>query len=204
MKENRVLQGIILIWLVLWGWLAISPYSRGDWILENLLIWAALAGLVSTYRVFAFTNGTYGLLAVFLLLHSIGAHYSYNGTEIDRWLGVVFSSKRDNYDRLVHFSFGLLCAYPIREGLQAWTRLGRGWLSTMTCVIVLAMGAFYELIEMWVALIVAPDIGTLFVGAQGDPWDAQHDMELALYGAIVAMCVTALWKRKLWKITLYR
>lgn len=193
--KNHVLQVIILVWLGVWGWLAIDPYSRGDWVLENLLIWAALLALVMTYRVFVFTNVTYGLLAIFLLLHAFGAHYSYNGTWIDGWIRSLFGVERDSYDRLVHFSFGLLCAYPIWEGFRAWTRLGRRWLYVMTCVIVLAMGAFYELIEMWVAMIVAPEIGTLFVGAQGDPWDAQHDMELALYGAILAMAVTFVWKR---------
>lgn len=196
-KTNRVLQMIIIVWVIVWGCLAIHPNSRGDWVLENLLIWAALIGLISTYRAFAFTNVSYGFLASFLLLHSIGAHYSYNGTGLDDWLSSLTGSERDNYDRLVHFCFGLLCAYPIWEGLCAWTQLGRRWIYGMTCVIVLAMGAFYELIEMWVALIVAPEIGTLFVGAQGDPWDAQHDMELALYGAILAMVITTIGKR--WK-----
>ncbi|MDR6555525.1 DUF2238 domain-containing protein [Paenibacillus qinlingensis] len=198
-RTNWMLHGMMVIWLGAWGWLAISPHSRGDWVLENLLIWAALIGLVATYRWFVFSNLTYGLLASFLLLHSIGAHFSYNGTWFDPWLRGLFGSERDHFDRLVHLCFGLLCAYPIYEGMAAWTKLGRRWIYVMTCVIVLAMGAFYELIEMWVANIVALEIGTLFVGAQGDPWDAQHDMELALYGAIIGMLVTA-WSKR-WKAT---
>ncbi|WP_236290026.1 DUF2238 domain-containing protein [Paenibacillus allorhizoplanae] len=195
-QTNWILHMILVVWLGVWGWLAIAPHSRGDWVLENLLTWATLLGLIATYSVFTFSNLTYGLLASFLLLHSVGAHFSYNGTWFDPWLRHIFGSERDHFDRLVHLSFGLLCAYPIYEGLRVWTTLGRRWIYVMTCVIVLAMGAFYELIEMWVAMIVAPEIGTLFVGAQGDPWDAQHDMELALYGAVIAMCVTAFGKRR--------
>ncbi|WNR45938.1 DUF2238 domain-containing protein [Paenibacillus roseipurpureus] len=195
-KKNGQLQSIIVLWLVVWGCLAIAPYSRYDWVLENLLIWAALAGLVGTYRLFTFTNTSYALLAVFLLLHAYGAYTSYNTTGFDTWMRQLFGTERDNYDRLVHFSFGLLCAYPIREALGAWTTLGSKWIYAMTCVIVLAMGAFYELIEMWVAFLVAPELGILFVGAQGDPWDAQHDMAVAMYGAMIAMGLTAIWKRK--------
>ena len=66
-----------------------------------------------------------GLLAGFLLLHAFGAHYSYNSTGFDEWMSQLFGTERDNYDRLVHFSFGLLCAYPIREALRAWTSLGQ-------------------------------------------------------------------------------
>ncbi|KRF18462.1 DUF2238 domain-containing protein [Paenibacillus sp. Soil787] len=193
--KNRFLQMMIVVYVGIWIWLAVKPYSRYDWVLENLLIWAALIGLVSTYKFFTFTNLSYVWIALFLVLHTIGAHYSYNENWVDVWLRQIFHSQRDNYDRLVHFSFGLLLAYPIREAMSAWTRLSSQWLYVITCVIVLAMGAFYELIEMWVALLVAPEIGTLFLGTQGDPWDTHHDMELALYGAVIAMVVTAVWRK---------
>ncbi|WP_261304923.1 DUF2238 domain-containing protein [Paenibacillus andongensis] len=196
-SKNRFLQMMIVMYVGIWIWLAVAPYSRYDWVLENLLIWAALIGLVSMYRFFSFSNLSYVWIALFLVLHTIGAHYSYNENWVDVWMKLIFHSQRDNYDRLVHFSFGLLLAYPIREAMSAWTRLSSKWLYVITCVIVLAMGAFYELIEMWVALLVAPEIGTLFLGTQGDPWDTHHDMELALYGAVIAMVVTAIW-RKVW------
>ncbi|MFD0693764.1 DUF2238 domain-containing protein [Paenibacillus sp. GCM10027628] len=195
LKKNRPLQFMIVAYTGIWIWMAISPYSRFDWVLENLLIWAALIGLVCMYFRFAFSNLSYALIALFLVLHTVGAHYSYNENVVDIWLKQILHSERDNYDRLVHFSFGLLLAYPIREALGAWTRLGSRWLYVITCTVVLALGAFYELIEMWVAMIVAPEIGTLFLGTQGDPWDSQHDMEVALYGAILAMLVTALVKK---------
>lgn len=194
--KNRFLQILIIIYAGIWTWLAVSPYSRYDWVLENLLIWAALIGLVSTYKLFSFSNLSYTWIVLFLLLHTVGAHYSYNENVVDRWMKLILHIERDPYDRLVHFSFGLLLAYPIREAMQAWTQLGRKWLYVMTCIIVLAMGAFYELIEMWVAFIVAPEIGTLFLGTQGDPWDTHHDMELALYGSVIAMGITAMWRMR--------
>lgn len=194
-SKNWFLQMMIVMYVGIWIWLAVAPYSRYDWVLENLLIWAALIGLVSTYKFFSFTNLSYAWIALFLVLHTFGAHYSYNENWVDVWLKLIFHSERDHYDRLVHFSFGLLLAYPIREAMSAWTRLDSKWLYVITCVIVLAMGAFYELIEMWVALLVAPEIGTLFLGTQGDPWDTHHDMELALYGAVIAMVVTAVWRK---------
>jgi putative membrane protein len=193
--QNGALQMMIVIYVGIWIWMAVSPYSRYDWVLENLLIWAALIGLVSTYKFFCFTNLSYAYIGLFLLLHTVGAHYSYNENVVDVWMKLIFHTQRDNYDRLVHFSFGLLLAYPLREAMSVWTQLGRRWLYVLTCVIVLAMGAFYELIEMWVALLVAPEIGTLFLGTQGDPWDTHHDMELALYGAVIAMGVTAVWRK---------
>ncbi|BFT74824.1 DUF2238 domain-containing protein [Paenibacillus sp. P36] len=193
--SNRPLHAMIVIYVGLWIWMAIAPYSRFDWVLENLLIWAALIALVSTYKLNKLSNLSYSLIGLFLALHTVGAHYSYNENIVDVWLKLILHSERDNYDRLVHFSFGLLLAYPLREALSAWTQLSRRWLYVMTCVTILALGAFYELIEMWVALLVAPEIGTLFLGTQGDPWDTHHDMELALYGAVIAMVVTAVMRR---------
>ncbi|MEW9700013.1 DUF2238 domain-containing protein [Paenibacillus sp. SI8] len=193
--KNWLLHLIIVVYAGLWIWLAIAPYSRFDWVLENLLIWAVLIALVSTYYHFAFCNLSYALIAIFLLLHTVGAHYSYNENVVDIWLKQIFHTERDNYDRLVHFGYGLLLAYPIREVMRAWTALGSKWLYVITCTIVLATGALYELIEMWVAHIVAPEIGTMFLGIQGDPWDSHHDMELALYGAVLAMVVNAVCKR---------
>jgi putative membrane protein len=195
-RTNRLLHLMILVYVGIWIWMAVEPYSRFDWFLENLLIWVTLLLLIGTYYRFAFSNLSYGLIALFLLLHTVGAHYSYNENAVDVWLKFIFHSERNNYDRLVHFSFGLLLAYPIREVMRAWTDLGNKWLYGMTCTIVLAFGAFYELIEMWVAMIVAPEIGTMFLGTQGDPWDSQHDMELALYGAVIAMIVTVICRRR--------
>jgi putative membrane protein len=190
-KSNRLLHLVMIFYVAFWILMAIEPYSRFDWLLENLLIFAALVLVAATYRRFVFSNLSYILTALFLALHTLGAHYSYSGTPFDDWLHWLFHTERNGYDRVVHFCYGLLLAYPVKELIVRKLRLNGFsgfWLSP---VIILASGAFYELIEMWVAFIVAPEIGTLFLGTQGDVWDTQHDMELALYGSVIAMFFAA-------------
>ncbi|TBL71344.1 DUF2238 domain-containing protein [Paenibacillus thalictri] len=190
-SKNRPLQLICIGYGCLWMGMAVAPYSRFDWLLENLLIFAAIAALAATYRTFPLSTVSYGMISLFLALHTMGAHYSYNTTPVDQWLHVAFGFGRDNYDRIVHFSYGLLIVVPIREWLSVHVRLGAKTSVWFAVTLILATGAFYELIEMWVAQIVAPEIGTLFLGTQGDVWDTQHDMELALYGALITMTVRA-------------
>lgn len=192
LRQNGVLLTSLGLYILIWGALAWEPYNRFDWFLENLLIFAAAIVLGFSYKKFAFSNLSYLLLFLFLMLHTIGAHYSYNTNPLDAWLKTTFHFPRDEFDRIVHFSFGLLLAYPMRE----WAMRVLHWSRRASCFLIplfiLGCGAFYELIEMWVASIVAPEIGVMFLGTQGDPWDTQHDMAVALYGAIVAMGTTAL------------
>ncbi|WP_248930115.1 DUF2238 domain-containing protein [Paenibacillus hamazuiensis] len=195
LRSNRALLCMTAVYGAFWGWMAVSPSSRYDWFLENLLIFATLIALAATYRRFAFSNRSYAMTALFLALHTWGAHYSYGSMPIEAWLQSITGSTRDNYDRIVHFCYGLLLAHPIFEFLLRYAKLGRGTAYIFSATVILASGAFYELIEMWVAHLVAPEIGTLFIGTQGDEWDTQHDMELALYGAIIALSVTAGMRR---------
>jgi putative membrane protein len=189
--RNWLLQAALILYLAIWGLLAVRPYDQFDWWLENLLVVAAAAGFVSTYRLFAFSNLSYMMIIGFVLLHTIGAHYAYNTTPLDKWMKGIFHYERDHYDRIVHCAFGLLIAYPVHEFMLRVVRIRKGWSYVLVPCIILAMGAFYELIEMWVALVLAPEKGALFLGSQGDQWDAHHDMELALYGAAFAMAFTA-------------
>jgi putative membrane protein len=153
-----------------WTYMAITPFNRFDWVLENLLIWLTLLVLIITYRWFSFQNVSYMLIALFLSLHTLGAHYSYSIAPLDEALKAVFGFHRDHYDRIVHFSFGLLLAYPIREFAIRVMRIKASWAYFQSSMFIVAAGAFYELIEMWVAMMVAPDIGWMFLGSQGDPW----------------------------------
>ncbi|WP_231571397.1 DUF2238 domain-containing protein [Gordoniibacillus kamchatkensis] len=190
--RNRLLHMLILGYAAFWAWMAVAPYNRFDWLLENLLIFVAVAVLTVTYPFFRFNNLAYALIAVFLALHTYGASFSYNTTPIDMLMHRYFELQRDMYDRVVHASYGLLLAYPLFQFMRRVVGLRGFWSYALTVTTILATGAFYELIEMWVANIVAPEIGVLFLGTQGDVWDSQHDMEVALYGAAVAMVITAL------------
>ena len=113
--ENRKLQ-LMLAWLAgLWMLTAIAPLYRFDWLLENLLVFIYGAILIATYRRFTFSNFSYGLFTVFISLHLVGAHYTYAETPFGFWLQDWFDLSRNHYDRIVHFSFGLLMAYPFHE-----------------------------------------------------------------------------------------
>ena len=131
---------------------------------------------------------------MFLILHTIGSHYTYSEVPAGDWLRDAFGLTRNHYDRLVHFAFGLLMLRPLREltmpHADAKGRLLATWLSVAQ---VLACSVVYELIEWGTAAIVDPAAGTAFLGTQGDPWDAQKDMACATAGALLA--VLPEWRR---------
>jgi putative membrane protein len=189
-SANRSLQGMLLWLVLLWVITAIAPFNRHDWLLENLLVFLYGFLLVITYRRFAFSNLSYGLFTVFLSLHLVGAHYTYAETPFGFWLQDLFDLERNHYDRIVHFSFGLLIAYPFRELLLRAAGLRRSWSYLLSVTIVLAFSNFYEIIEAVVADIVSPELGSAYLGTQGDIWDAQKDAFVAFLGAVMAMSIT--------------
>jgi putative membrane protein len=183
-------------WL-LFFWLAtaIAPHDRFDWLLENLLVFFYGALLVITYRYFQFSNSAYALLTVFLTLHLVGAHYTYAETPFGFWLQDWFDFRRNHYDRLVHFAYGLLLACPARELLLRLAHSRPLWSSFLAINMVLAFSAFFEILEMWIAQLVSPELGAAYLGTQGDVWDAQRDMFLALSGAVIAISLRWLQAR---------
>jgi len=197
LQGNRTLQALIAGFALLWIALAIAPKYRSDWLLENLLVFAFVGLLVATYRRFQFSNTSYALFALFLALHSYGAHSTYAETPFGFWLKDTFGLSRNPYDRIVHFAFGLLLTYPMRELAQRVLKLRRVWAYVIPFVVVVAMSASYEQIEAWVARIVSPELGTAYLGTQGDEWDAQKDMDRATAGA--ALALTIVWLRERWR-----
>jgi putative membrane protein len=192
-RANRPLQGMLLWLVLLWVITAMDPLYPRDWLLENLLVFIYGFLLLVTYRRFAFSNFSYGLFTVFLSLHLIGAHYTYAETPLGFWLQDLFNLQRNHYDRIVHFAFGLLIAYPFRELLLRAAGLRVPWSYLLSVTVVLAFSNFYEIIEAITAEIVSPDLGTAYLGTQGDIWDAQKDAFVAFIGAVIAMTVT--WLR---------
>jgi putative membrane protein len=178
---------LVLLWLIT----AIEPFDRRDWFLENLLVFFYGGLLLLTYRRFRFSVLSYLLFTVFISLHLVGAHYTYSEVPFGFWLQDALGLVRNHYDRIVHFSFGLLIAYPLREWLLRVTGVRRGWSYFMTIALVLAFSGFYELMEGMVAMIVSPELGMAYLGTQGDEWDSQEDMFLAFSGVVLAMLVTA-------------
>jgi putative membrane protein len=181
------------IWLLLlWLATAIEPFNRRDWLLENLLVFFYAGLLLVTYPHFRFSVLSYLLFTIFMSLHLVGAHYTYSEVPFGFWLQDVLGLGRNHYDRIVHFSFGLLMAYPLREWQLRVTGIRPGWSYFMTVALVLAFSGFYEVMEGVVAMIVSPELGMAYLGTQGDQWDSQHDTFLAFSGGVVAMVVTAM------------
>jgi len=191
-RHNRPLQLMVMWLLGFWLLTAIAPFDRRDWFLENLLVFAYSTLLVASYRRFAFSNLSYGLFTLFLTLHLVGAHYTYAETPFGYWLIEWFGWQRNHYDRLVHFAYGLLLAYPFYEVLRRAAGVRQGWAHFLVLNAILAFSGFFEVLEAVIAMIVSPDLGDAYLGTQGDIWDAQKDMGLALLGAIIAMGLTAL------------
>lgn len=191
-RTNRILQGLVLWLVVLWIVTAINPLYPRDWLLENLLVFFYAVLLIFTYRWFQFSNLSYALFALFLSLHLLGAHYTYAETPFGFWLQELFNLERNHYDRIVHFAFGLFIVYPFREILIRQSGVKSAWSYFLAVNAIMAFSAFYEVLEGITAMIVSPELGSAYLGTQGDEWDAQKDAFVAFVGAIVAMLVT--WK----------
>ena len=171
-RTNHILLGLVLWLSVFWVITAIKPLYPRDWLLENLLVFFYSALLIITYRWFRFSNLSYALFTLFLSLHLLGAHYTYSETPFGFWLQDWFGFGRNHYDRIVHFCFGLLIAYPFREILLRQTGVKREWSYFLAVTLVLAFSAFYEVIEGLAATIFSPELGAAYLGTQGDEWDA--------------------------------
>lgn len=180
------------------GW---APLDRFTWTIEQLLVIIAVLGVVLVQRRLRLSASASLQLFGFLVLHQIGAHYTYSRVPYDdAWqaltgyrLTEALDLQRNHYDRLVHFAYGLLLARPIREVVQGLTGL-RGWRSAYVALeFILASSAGYELMEWLGADLLAGDAAEAFVGAQGDPWDAQKDMALAFVGALLSLVCRHGW-----------
>ncbi len=191
-SKSRLLQVLAAWYAVVWVATSIAPLDRHDWLLENLLVVAALAVLIGTYRVFPLSDLSYLLITAFLTLHAIGAHYTYSDVPFGFWIQRTFGFARNPFDRIVHFSFGLLMAYPIREVFLRVANARGFWAYYLPLDVTLAFSAVYEIMEMVIATMVAPGTGDAWLGTQGDVWDPQKDMGLAALGALLCMCLTAL------------
>lgn len=190
--SRRFLLSLLLGYGLLWIWSAIEPVNRRDWLLENVLALTAVGVMVLTYRRFRFSTLSYALITLFLALHTIGAHYTYAEVPFGFWLKEAFSLSRNPFDRIVHFCFGALLVYPVREILVRLAGVRGWWSYYLPISAMLAQSGFFELIEAAVAMIVSPELGDMYLGTQGDQWDAQKDMMAALTGALLTQSTAGL------------
>ncbi len=189
-RDTFVLIGLLVWYLAISVWTAHAPADPQFWLLSSILPTVFVAALVATHRAFPLSHVSYAFITAFLTLHMIGVHYTYAGVPVGAWLQQTLELNRNHFDRLVHFSFGFLLAYPMEELFRRSAGV-RGWLlSYLPVMTVLGLSGLWEIVESWVAAAVHPELGLTYLGSQGDIWDAQKDMAAALYGAL--LCVTML------------
>lgn len=186
-RRKRYLQALFWVFVFVWVLLGLNPSYRFDWFLENILVFLAVPFLFYIHRFAPLSSFSYSLIFVFLMLHSIGAHYTYSevpaGKMISKWLGW----ERNHYDRLVHFLWGFLLTIPIFEILRKKVSRKVRAIFIFACCVIVLVGVLYEFMEWAAAVVVAPEAGTAFLGTQGDEWDAQKDLLLNLSGAIASV-----------------
>jgi len=176
---------------VLLIWSGIDPADRTTWILEVFPIFIAVPVLLATARRFPLTPLAYRLIFVHALILMLGGHYTYAQVPLGFWMQRVFGFSRNHYDRIGHLAQGFVPAIIAREILVRRSPLRPGkWLFVIVLCVCLAISACYEFIEWWSALI-GGSAADAFLGTQGDPFDTQADMLMALIGAFLAQALLA-------------
>jgi len=184
---------------LLWIALALEPRHRDDWALENLLVALFVVAIAASHRRFLLSRISYTLIFVFLCVHEVGAHYTYSEVPYDEWwralsgrsLNESMGWQRNHFDRLAHFLYGLLMAYPLREFFLRVADVRGFWGYFLPLDFTVSTSALYELFEWGAAEVFGGELGAAYLGTQGDAWDAHRDMALASAGALIAMLVTA-------------
>jgi putative membrane protein len=180
------LLAVLLILCVVTGY--DPPAGFLNWFLEVSPGLAGIVVLALTARRFPMSHLVYLGCFIHMLVLIYGGFYTYAETPLGNWARDAFAFSRNHYDRVGHVALGLFPALVARELLLRQTALQRGgWLNFIVVSIVLAVGAFWELLEWWVTLMVAPEVGQAYLGLQGDIWDAQWDMFLAMIGGIASL-----------------
>ncbi|EGB14038.1 Uncharacterized conserved protein UCP020606 [Pseudodesulfovibrio mercurii] len=171
--------------LVFWAIMAVNPVMRDVWWAENIPIMAVYLVLVATYPLFRFSNLAYVLMACWLVLHTIGGHYTFANVPFG-FVTDLFGFERNHFDRVGHFSIGFY-AFPIAE-LLIRKNLARPVVAYLFGLFaIMALAAGYEIIEWWYAVTAGGEAGIEFLGSQGDIWDAQSDMLCDTLGAVTAL-----------------
>lgn len=202
-KNMKYKLFLLATFLLFWGWAGYHPLYPHDWLLENYLVFLWVPIIILSARYLKLSNISYTLITMFMCLHVVGSHYTYSEVPFGFTLQDWFGSDRNMYDRLVHFSYGLLLVYPVREVFMRLAGAKGFWSYFFPIDMTFGFSAIYEIIEWRSAANVPTELGLAFLGSQGDVWDAQKDMLMAGIGAIITMCIVLLihiiLDRNVWK-----
>jgi len=181
----RVLFGLLVVAALLLS--GLRPYDRTTWLMEVAPVLMAIPVLVLTHRRFPLTSLLFFLLCLHALVLIWGGAYTYARVPLGFWMQDLLGLTRNPYDKIGHFMQGFVPALLVREILIRGRYVnGKGMAAFLSVCVALAVSACYELVEWWAALALGQGADE-FLGTQGDPWDTQSDMFLALVGAVVAM-----------------
>jgi putative membrane protein len=177
----------------------IGAHYPHDWMLENVLVLVFVPLLVATYRRFPLSLISYTLIFLFLCLHELGAHWTYAEVPYNDWTQSLFGAslnemlglERNHFDRAVHFLYGFLLAYPIREMFVRIADVRGFWGYFLPLDLTMSTSMLFELFEWAAAIFFGGELGQAYLGTQGDIWDAHADMALASLGALIAMGIVA-------------
>ncbi|WP_422126611.1 DUF2238 domain-containing protein [Thioalkalivibrio sulfidiphilus] len=186
---------LLTMYFVVFSVAGISPHNHPDWWLENVIPLAAISLLVITYRKFRFSNLAYTAAFLFLVFHTLGAHYTYSEVPLGHMAAEQFGWERNHYDRWLHFLYGFLIA-PMAVELFDTKAPARGiWALLLPTLFLASHSMIYEIIEWWVAATLGGELGAAYLGTQGDVWDAQKDMALGLLGAASGVAAVRLTRK---------
>jgi putative membrane protein len=193
LSDRRYYSVLLAVLALVFAWSAIAPRDRFTWFLEVFPVLIALPLLIITYPRFTFSRLAYGLMLIHAIILMVGGHYTYAEMSLFNWLRDSLELSRNYYDRLGHVAQGFIPAIVAREILLRTSSLKSGkWLFFVVTCVCLAISAVYEILEWWVTLASGSD-AVAFLATQGDIWDTQWDMFLALLGAIAAQLLLAGW-----------
>ncbi len=177
---------VYAIYIVIWIILAIHPRYRNDWLLENVLVFIFFPTVIWLDKKYHFTLTSIILLLIFASLHSLGSHFTYAEMEYFDPITQFFGLERNDFDRVVHFLFGLLAFRVLFELITPGIKhIGTALFFTFTVIVTIS--ALYEILEWLAVILFHEELGIAFLGTQGDIWDSQKDVASAIFGALLNM-----------------
>jgi putative membrane protein len=197
--HRRYAASLLALFAVVFVALGWAPSYREDWLLENLLVFLLVPFFVVTYPRLPLSKISYTALFLFFCLHEVGAHYTYAEVPYDQWFQTLLGGglnqalgwERNHFDRLVHFSYGVLIVYPMREIFLRVADARGIWGYLFPLLVVMSTSLLFELIEWAAAMIFGGDLGMAYLGTQGDIWDSHKDSTFAILGALLSSVVIA-------------
>ena len=195
-RYNPFLKSLAASFIIFWLWSFAGTTDLVNWYIENILVVLFAAVLIITYRKFQFSNLSYLFMFLFLVLHTYGAKYAYADNPLGGWMQSHWHLWRNPYDRIVHTSFGLLMTYPLRELMMRRFKVRQSMSWFLPVEMILSLAGLFELVEWSIADVFFPAHGKNYVGTQGDIWDAQKDMVVAVLGSVLITCIIYLVKKQ--------